>query len=188
MSFSYLLESDNLTRDQLRKYNVSELQGILSQLNLDSNGKKHELVDRLYQFWLSIQSPASAAAPAAEPKLQLTCCVKCQFTEDPDFFVLRTKLETYGQTSGVLFDPDESLCYVSYKKSESVQGVLRDAAELGFSDARCVAESELEKRSRELELIADNMQLHNVSQKRFRRTQTEPKIFWCYAPDVDEDS
>jgi hypothetical protein len=186
MSFSYLLESDNLNRDQLRKYNVSELQGILGQLNLDTNGKKHELVDRLFQFWVSIQTPAAATPPPPEVRFPVTCCVRFGLQSFPDCLELRAKLETYGHIASMLVDPSELFCLVCYRKPESSQKLLSDAPELGFLDAKCVRENDIEKKSKELELIGDGFQLHNFSQKRFRKTQTEPRLYWCSAPRREE--
>jgi hypothetical protein len=61
-----LLGWESLSRDQLRKHNVTGLQATLTQLNLSSTGNKHELVDRLFQFWLDLQNPDTGHVPLSD--------------------------------------------------------------------------------------------------------------------------
>lgn len=169
----YMFSSDNLTREQIRKYNVSELQAALVQLDLPSTGKKHELVERVYQYWVELQSPSK------DNIVNPTTSVRFTMINVPEMLELRSKLSSFGIFSCILFDPEEATCYVIYKSIESAQKFHDSCAEMGFEHARYVHESEVEKRSKELGLIKESAFLTNPSIKQFYRTNAEPKIFWC---------
>jgi hypothetical protein len=188
MSCNYLLGCDNLTRDQLRKYNVTELQGILTELNLPAVGKKHELVDRFYQFWLGLQKPGTAGGPPPQVTVGPTSTVKFVLVSFPEVHFLRARLELFGHISAMLVDPANMACFVTYRNHESAQKLVAASEELGFRDAQFVLEGDLEKRSRELELLPETAQLHNTAHKMFRRTTTEPRIYWAPAPQPADDS
>ena len=172
MSTQYMLASDNLTREQIRKYNVSELQAILTELNLPSTGKKHELVERVFQFWLELQSPSKENAVNPTNSLRFT------ITTLPDIYQLRSLLLNYGNITAILVDPAETTCYVIFNTINSAQKFHDDCPSLGYEHCRYVHESDIEKRVKELQLIKENAFITNVSLKQFSRTKTEPKIFW----------
>lgn len=189
MSWSYLLASDNLTREQLRKFNVSELQGILNQLNLVSTGKKHELVERLFQFWKQINQ-GSTDEPQNETQgdqQNPTAAIRFSFTQFPDIIPFRAKLESYGPLIAMLLDPEESKCYVIYRSQEDTQRLYDDIIKLGFGEPHFILESEVEKKSKEFQLLPDNAQLHNAAQKTFRKTVCEPKLYWCHRNQSDDE-
>ena len=172
MSTQYMLASDNLTREQIRKYNVSELQAILTQFNLPSAGKKHELVERVFQFWLELQSPSKENAFNPTNSLRFT------ITTEPNIYELRSLLLNYGNLTVLLLDPAENTCYVIFNTINSAQKFHEDCSSHGYEHCRYVHESDIEKRVKELKLINENSFLTNVSLKQFFRTNTEPKIFW----------
>ena len=116
MSFIYLFESDSLTREQLRKYNVNELQDILIQFNMESSGKKQELVERVFQFWSEIQSPSRKQNNLNQ---QFTSCIKMQMPEIKSIVEFRSKLENFGEISLLLLDSEFNSCYVSYADAAS---------------------------------------------------------------------
>ena len=185
MSWSYLLEGDNLTSEQLRKYNVSELQAALEQLNLESTGKKHELVERLFQFWLEIQSPTSGASPKSGPRVSPTTVVKFKLTEIPDYLDLRAELEVYGCLTAFLVDPENSCYFAAYKAAESARKLFEDADQRKLVDPEYVLEGDFEKRAREMKLMTENAQISNAIQRAFKRTHTEPRLFW--RPKIQND-
>lgn len=178
MSWSYLLESENLTREQLRKCNVSELQSILNQLSLPSTGKKHELVERLFQFWQSIQTPASSASKPIE-HINPTNSLSFTLPLITDIVQFRAKLEMFGPILAMLFDPSENVCYVSFRSLESAEQLYDNYQELDIENATYIPDNEIEKKSKQLQLLVENMQSHNVIQKTFRKTNFEPRLFWC---------
>lgn len=178
MSWSYLLESENLTREQLRKCNVSELQSILNQLSLPSNGKKHELVERLYQFWQSIQTPASNTNKPIE-HVNPTTSLSFTLPLISDIVKFRAKLEMFGPILTMLFDPSENTCYVSFRTLESAEQLYDNCQDLDIENATYIPDNEIEKKSKQLQLLAENMQPHNTIQKTFRKTNFEPRLFWC---------
>ncbi|OHT11068.1 SAP domain containing protein [Tritrichomonas foetus] len=184
MSWSYLLESDNLTREQLRKYNVSELQGILTQLNLASNGKKHELVERLFQFWQSIQTPAPGNPKPAE---HVTPTSSVKFAPPPiaNITEFRAKIEIFGPIVMMLFDPSENSFYVTFRSQESAESLMDGLKEIGGEEQIFIPDSEVEKHAKQMQLLAENLQPHNAIQKTFRKTNFEPRIFW--RPNIDAD-
>jgi hypothetical protein len=182
MSCDYLLGCDNLSREQLRKHNVTELQSILAQLNLPSSGKKHELVDRFYQFWLQLQKPGSSGNAPPQVSVIPTSCVQFSLPSAADSHSLRAELEAFGHISGFLIDPRDSSASVAYRNHESAQKLFAASGNLALADVRFIMEGDIEKRSRELGLLPEHLQLRNAVQKSFRRTATEPRIYWRPAP------
>lgn len=169
MSWNYLLESDNVTREQLRKFNVNELQGVLKQLNLSPQGKKHELVERLFQFAAGIQAPAAG----------YTSAIRFELEEIPNYTELKAVLETFGTIIAFLVDPVEKECMVSYRSIDSAQNLHdKGEEEYGFLNASYILESELEKKAKQMEMMDESSQIANAAMKSFKKTQTEPKIFW----------
>ena len=184
MSWSYLLESDNLTREQLRKYNVSELQGILTQLNLGATGKKHELVERLFQFWQSIQTPAPSGKRDEKPS---TPCVKFVPPTIHNIVDFRARIEAFGHVAAIVIDPESSECFVAFRSTESAEQLAAAAEELGIRELEFVHENDVEKKARDLELLPEHTQFHNAAQRTFRKTTCEPRLYWCPANSSDEE-
>lgn len=173
MSWSYLLESDNLTREQLRKFNVNELQGVLKQLNLSSQGKKHELVERLFEFASDLQAPSDVHRETT------TSAVKFELNGIPAYAELKSVLDTFGTVIAFLVDPEENVCMVSYRNLDSAQKLHdQGEAKYGFLNATYILESVIEKKAKEMEVLRESLSLATAPMKSFRKTQTEPKIFW----------
>ena len=179
MNSDYLLQSDSLTRDQLRKYNVSELQSILGRLNLATPGKKHELVERVYNFWLELQLPSEKTLSSPTTSVRFTLPTISDFQQ----FILQ--LQSFGSINALLVDPDENACYVVYKSIDSSKRFYESCGELNLECPRYVKIDDVEKRSQALQLISKNQQLNNVIQKKFNKTTTEPRVFWCTAPEAE---
>jgi hypothetical protein len=184
MNSPYLLEKTDFTREELQNFHVSELQKILNQLNLSSIGKKHELVERLYRFWRDLHS---SSGDGAELRVPATSTLRCTFSDYPDPIQLRTKLLMYGPLSAFLLDPERNLCFVGFKSQRDAAAFCGVLSDFGFSDPHFMLDIDLERRSRELQLLGDGCQIHNAAQKTFRKTQTEPKLYWCPGPQAEED-
>jgi hypothetical protein len=65
----------------LHKHNVTDLQAMITQLNLSSAGNKHEIVDRPFQFWLNLQNPGVGHVPLGDLTVGPTSSVRCQLPE-----------------------------------------------------------------------------------------------------------
>lgn len=187
MSWSYLLEGDKLTREQLRKYNVSELQSALEQLNLESTGKKHELVERFFHFWEGLQTPASTTSTTGGSRPSPTTVVKFKLATVPNYMDLRSLLEVYGCLTAFLVDPEGGCYFAAYKAADSARKLFDDAAAMELIDPEYVLEGELEKRAREMKLMTENAQISNAIQKAFKRTHTEPRLFWRPKIQTNDD-
>lgn len=176
-----MLASDNLTKDQLRKYNVSELQAVLTQMNLPSTGKKHELVDRVYQFWRGLE------APEQDKPVVPTSAISFKVGDSPNMIEIRSRLETIGPIQAFLYIPDTKICYAMYRTTENAQRFLDTCDKFGYEEAQFISETEIEKYAKEHELIDEHASLNNISQKSFNRTSCEPRIYWYPANDFDSE-
>lgn len=185
MSCDYVISSDNLTREQLRKYNVSELQVILDQLNLPSNGKKHELVERLYEFWQRIQTSEHQSNNSEE---NIVARNSLKFNPPPitDFVDFRSKLEIYGPVVAMLYDPSENAIYITFRGVDPAKSIYEHATELSISNISYIEDIDVEKKAKDLHFLASNLQPHNTIQKTFRKTNFEPRLYWLPA-NVDEE-
>ena len=183
MSSQYMLACDNLTKDQLRKYNVSELQSVLTQMGLPSTGKKHELVDRVYQFWRSLETPET------EKPVVPTSAISFRVQPQPNILEIKSRLEAIGPLQAMLYLPDsgKERCLTMYRTTENAQRFLDLCEKYGYEDSQFISEVEIERQAKDHELIDDSFQISNTTQKTFYKTTCEPRIYWCSASDYDSD-
>ena len=183
MSVQYMLACDNLTKDQLRKYNVSELQGVLTKMGLASTGKKHELVDRVYQFWRSLETPET------EKPVVPTSAISFRVAPEPNILEIRSRLEAIGPIQAMMYLPDQGneRVLAMYRTTENAQRFLDLCEKYGYNDSQFISEVEIERQAKDRQLIDDNLQISNTTQKTFNKTTCEPRIYWCSASEYDSD-
>lgn len=175
----YMLASDNLTKDQLRKYNVSELQSVLASVGLPSAGKKHELVDRVYQFWRSIETPES------EKPVVPTSALSFKVEAQPNIIEIRSRLEAIGPLRAMLFVPKELKCYAMFRTTENAQRFFDLCEKFNYQEPEFISENEIDRYAKHNDLIDESFQVSNTVQKTFNKTSCEPRIYWCPASDYE---
>ena len=178
-----MLACDNLTKDQLRKYNVSELQSVLTQMGLPSAGKKHELVDRVYQFWKSLETPET------EKPVVPTSAISFRVKPQPNILEIKSRLEAIGPLQAMLYlpEPGKEKVLAMYRTTENAQRFIDLCEKYEYEDSQFISEVEIERQAKDLELINDSYQISNTTQKTFYKTTCEPRIYWCPADETESD-
>jgi hypothetical protein len=115
-----------------------------------------------------------------------TSSVRFRLPHPLDISDLRIRLEQIGQITAMLVDPKDGACLVTFKSHDTAQRLVEQALEFGIDGAKFAADADLERRSRELDILPDHAQINNVVQKRFRKTVAEPRIYWAPAIDADD--
>ena len=181
MNYEYILSNDNITKEQLRKYNVNELQGLLNYLGISYNGKKGELVERVYQVARGTNTGNN------EKSIVPTNCIMFQLPKNENYNEIRQKVEYFGQISTFLILPDHNKCYVLYKFLESAKDFLEGAEKIGLKNLEYYSEQDMEKLSKEYKLIDSNKSFSSINQKIFNKTSFEPRIFWSPKIEIEEE-
>ena len=84
-----------------------------------------------------------------------------------------------------LVDPENGCYFAAYKAAESARKLFEDAEQRKLVDPEYVLEGDFEKRAREMKLMTENAQISNAIQRAFKRTHTEPRLFW--RPKIQND-
>jgi Rad3-related DNA helicase len=115
-----------------------------------------------------------------------TSSVRFRLPDPLDISNLRIRLEQIGQIAAMLVDPEDGSCIVTFTSHETAQRLVDQGRDFGIDDVKFTSDADIERRSRELDILPEHTQIANVVQKRFRKTVAEPRIFWVPAADAHD--
>lgn len=164
--------SENPNKDQFRKKTTHELQMACNELNLDSHGKKSELVDRLFDFFAKVGDKHAVIA---------TTCVKFNVEPNINLLTVRSKLERVAPLVAFLYLPKSNECYATYTTSDNAKKLYSLCKEYNFDNPQYVEDKSIDRLAVENEIIDDNLVIDKLISDIFYITKAEPKIYYCPA-------
>ena len=171
---NYYYFVDGMKKEQFRKYKVCDLRGMLASLGLPTDGKKSELIDRIFK----VHQNMSSNEPISETEANLGVCF--DFPEDMTNQNLVEAAEAVGPITIYVLDANERKCYVLFKNLDSSKSFFEKMDDFGLKNACYVTEQAVEEKAKELGLITGEQTLQDPMCK-FNKTLTEPSIYWCTA-------
>lgn len=168
----YLFTEDKPSRELIKKCDVMQLKSLLQSLGLPAQGKKPELVERVFEFFNNLQNPdeVSTVQPSHSVKFRL------ESTRPPE--EIRFFLERFGVLRFFFYDPTDSVCYVTFESTTSSSKLMGSADDNHLLEAKYILDGELEQAVHDSGIIPTDSRLSDVPFSNFRKTTCEPHLFW----------